>query len=57
MRAEGEVAELAEGDRLLSDYRGKTSITGSNPVLSAILAVTRASAAGNRNGLQPRYRR
>ena len=31
----GEVAELAEGSRLLSGYRGKTSVPGSNPGLSA----------------------
>ncbi|SVB31275.1 uncharacterized protein METZ01_LOCUS184129, partial [marine metagenome] len=29
------VAELAEGGRLLSDCRGKTSTAGSNPALSA----------------------
>src|SRR5213592_684262 len=28
----GEVAELAEGSRLLSGYRGKTSVPGSNPL-------------------------
>ncbi len=33
---QGEVAELAEGARLLSVYRGTTSIEGSNPSLSAI---------------------
>ena len=33
----GEVAELAEGGRLLSDCRGKTSTAGSNPALSAHL--------------------
>ena len=33
----GEVAELAEGGRLLSDCRGKTSTAGSNPALSALL--------------------
>ena len=33
----GEVAELAEGGRLLSDCRGKTSTAGSNPALSAFL--------------------
>src|SRR2546427_11208811 len=32
----GEVAESAEGSRLLSGYRGKTSVPGSNPGLSAI---------------------
>jgi hypothetical protein len=32
----GEVAESAEGSRLLSGYRGKTSVQGSNPCLSAI---------------------
>jgi hypothetical protein len=32
----GEVAELAEGSRLLSGYRGKTSVPGSNPGLSAM---------------------
>ena len=31
----GEVAESAEGSRLLSGYRGKTSVPGSNPGLSA----------------------
>ena len=31
----GEVAELAEGSRLLSGCRGKTSTVGSNPTLSA----------------------
>ena len=31
----GEVAESAEGSRLLSGYRGKTSVQGSNPCLSA----------------------
>ena len=34
----GEVAESAEGSRLLSGYRGKTSVQGSNPCLSAISA-------------------
>ena len=34
----GEVAELAEGGRLLSDCRGKTSTAGSNPALSALLS-------------------
>ncbi len=29
------MAESAEGARLLSEYRGKTSIVGSNPTLSA----------------------
>src|SRR2546426_10924316 len=38
----GEVAESAEGSRLLSGYRGKTSVPGSNPGLSAI----RLSARG-----------
>jgi hypothetical protein len=32
------VAESAEGSRLLSGYRGKTSVPGSNPGLSAIRA-------------------
>ncbi|VFU16655.1 hypothetical protein SCFA_340002 [anaerobic digester metagenome] len=32
----GELAELAEGARLLSEYTGKTCIEGSNPSLSAI---------------------
>jgi hypothetical protein len=31
------VAESAEGSRLLSGYRGKTSVPGSNPGLSAML--------------------
>src|SRR6185436_18950607 len=31
----GEVAELAEGSRLLSGYRVKSSVPGSNPGLSA----------------------
>ena len=31
----GEVAELAEGSRLLSGYRVKSSVQGSNPCLSA----------------------
>jgi hypothetical protein len=30
------MAELAEGARLLSEYRDKISIVGSNPTLSAI---------------------
>ena len=34
-RSNGEVAELAEGARLLSEYRGTPSIVGSNPTLSA----------------------
>ncbi len=34
----GEMAELAEGARLLSEYTGKTCIAGSNPALSAIYA-------------------
>ena len=33
--AVGEVAESAEGSRLLSGYRGKASVQGSNPCLSA----------------------
>jgi hypothetical protein len=33
--AVGEVAELAEGSRLLSGYRVKSSVQGSNPCLSA----------------------
>ena len=36
----GEVAESAEGSRLLSGYRGKTSVPGSNPGLSAIRALS-----------------
>jgi hypothetical protein len=32
----GEMAELAEGARLLSEYGVKSSIEGSNPSLSAI---------------------
>ena len=32
----GEVAESAEGSRLLSGYRAKSSVQGSNPCLSAI---------------------
>src|SRR5207244_5769188 len=39
----GEVAELAEGSRLLSGYRGKTSVPGSNPGLSAIQLARRPS--------------
>jgi hypothetical protein len=31
----GEVAESAEGSRLLSGYPGKTWVQGSNPCLSA----------------------
>jgi hypothetical protein len=31
----GEVAESAEGSRLLSGYRAKSSVQGSNPCLSA----------------------
>jgi hypothetical protein len=31
----GEVAESAEGSRLLSGYRVKSSVQGSNPCLSA----------------------
>ena len=33
--AVGEVAESAEGSRLLSGYRAKSSVQGSNPCLSA----------------------
>ena len=33
--ATGEVAESAEGSRLLSGYRAKSSVQGSNPCLSA----------------------
>ena len=36
----GEVAESAEGSRLLSGYRGKTSVPGSNPGLSAMCALS-----------------
>ena len=36
----GEVAESAEGSRLLSGYRGKTSVPGSNPGLSAKSALS-----------------
>src|SRR5215475_6257986 len=36
----GEVAESAEGSRLLSGYRGKTSVPGSNPGLSARCALS-----------------
>ena len=36
----GEVAESAEGSRLLSGYRGKTSVPGSNPGLSARRALS-----------------
>jgi hypothetical protein len=36
----GEVAESAEGSRLLSGYRGKTSVQGSNPCLSATRALS-----------------
>src|SRR5205807_818805 len=32
---DGEVAESAEGSRLLSGYRAKSSVQGSNPCLSA----------------------
>ena len=32
----GEVAESAEGSRLLSGYRAKSSVQGSNPCLSAM---------------------
>ena len=32
----GEMAELAEGARLLSEYGVKSSTMGSNPILSAI---------------------
>ena len=39
----GEVAESAEGSRLLSGYRGKTSVPGSNPGLSAIQLAHRPS--------------
>lgn len=35
-KSNGEMAELAEGARLLSEYTGKTCIEGSNPSLSAI---------------------
>ncbi len=35
-RSIGEVAELAEGARLLSEYRGIPPIVGSNPTLSAM---------------------
>jgi tRNA(adenine34) deaminase len=44
--AEGEVAESAEGSRLLSGYRAKSSVQGSNPCLSAtgpLAQVDRAS--------------
>jgi hypothetical protein len=34
--AVGEVAESAEGSRLLSGYRAKSSVQGSNPCLSAM---------------------
>ena len=33
--SDGEVAESAEGSRLLSGYRAKSSVQGSNPCLSA----------------------
>ena len=38
----GEVAELAEGSRLLSGYRVKSSVQGSNPCLSAISLCSRS---------------
>ena len=44
--AVGEVAESAEGSRLLSGYRAKSSVQGSNPCLSAsgpLAQVDRAS--------------
>ena len=40
----GELAELAEGARLLSEYMGKTCIEGSNPSLSAIKPKIKAHA-------------
>ena len=35
------MAELAEGARLLSEYRGNPSIVGSNPTLSAKKVVSK----------------
>ena len=38
------MAELAEGARLLSEYRDKISIVGSNPTLSALSRIKRYPA-------------
>ncbi len=43
----GEVAELAEGSRLLSGYRGKTSVPGSNPGLSATAPIAQLDRASD----------
>ena len=43
----GEVAESAEGSRLLSGYRAKSSVQGSNPCLSAIAPLAQVDRASD----------
>ena len=55
-RAErGEMAELAEGARLLSECRVKSPTEGSNPSLSAILIHSPISLNPHQNLTLPRF--